>query len=356
MLQTNSVDGSNRIPVSIITGFLGSGKTTLLNHLVKQPGMESTALIINEFGEVGLDNLLVETSIENTLLLENGCICCSIRGDLIDTIGDLFAKARNGQIPDFDKILIETTGVADPAPIVNTIQGEVAVSNRCRLDGVVTLVDGVQGEAQANSHAEAMMQMAQADLALISKTDLAPAEKVTKLRRFIQAVNPSITIEPMSHGRIAPEKLFGLNRLQTEPAIDHQHHGNDHDADHNHTHEHASEHGHGHGQEHQHDHGGIATWSYTDDTPIDKDRLLAWLRTLYSLRAPSMLRMKGFVRTLDQDKPLLIQAVGPVLSPIEQLQAWPDGQPLTRLVFIFRDMSVEQMRGSFLRHVSSSIV
>ena len=345
MLQSNSVEDANRIPVSIITGFLGSGKTTLLNHLVKQPGMEATALIINEFGEVGLDNLLVETSIENTLLLENGCICCSIRGDLIDTIGDLFAKARNGQIPAFDKILIETTGVADPAPIVNTIQGEAAVANRCRLDGVVTLVDGLQGEIQANNNPEAMMQMAQADLALISKTDLAAPIKVEKLRHFIRAVNPSINIESMAHGQIAPEKLFGLDRLQSDRNEDHHHHDHDHESGHDHAHENASE------QEHQHDHGGIATWSFADSTPVDEERLLAWLRMLYSLRAPSMLRMKGLVRTPSHDGPLLIQAVGPVLSPLQRLQSWPDSQVTTRLVFIFRDMSVEQVRSSFLRHV-----
>ncbi|MDA0241515.1 MAG: GTP-binding protein, partial [Proteobacteria bacterium] len=133
----------NRIPVSVITGFLGSGKTTLIGHLVAQPGMDKTALIINEFGEIGLDNQLVETAVENTLLLENGCICCSIRGDLIDTINDLFAKVENNQIPEFSRILIETTGLADPGPIIKSIQNEIALVRRCRLNNVVTMVDGV---------------------------------------------------------------------------------------------------------------------------------------------------------------------------------------------------------------------
>lgn len=351
ILQSNSAERTNRIPVSIITGFLGSGKTTLLNKLVNRPGMEATALIINEFGEIGLDNLLVETSIENTLLLENGCICCSIRGDLIDTIGDLFAKAQNGQIPEFDKILIETTGVADPAPIVNTIQGEAAVSNRCRLDGVVTLVDGVQGKAQANANPEALMQIAQADLALISKADVAEPEKIRDLEKFIRAVNPSIAVETMSFGDIGPEKLFGLDRVEriAETEIAHPHDHGHGDAP-NHLHDHDHDHGH----EHQHDHGGISTWSFTGDTPIDEARLRAWLRMIYSLRAPSMLRMKGLVRTQSSDEPLLIQAVGPVLSPIQRLGAWPDADASTRLVFIFRDMSVDQIRGSFARHVVSA--
>ena len=128
----------NRIPISIVTGFLGSGKTTLINRLVKQVGMDSTALIINEFGEIGLDNLLIESAIENTLLLENGCICCSLRGDLIDTISDLFAKVRNGNIPAFSRIVIETTGLADPSPIVNSLLSETSVTSRCNIIYYIT--------------------------------------------------------------------------------------------------------------------------------------------------------------------------------------------------------------------------
>ena len=141
----------NRLPGSVVTGFLGSGKTTLINYLVRQEGLGSTALIINEFGEIGIDNLLVETAIENTLLLENGCICCSLRGDLIDTISDLFAKVRNEQIPQFSRVLIETTGLADPGPIINSIQRDKAVIDRCFVDRVITVVDGVQGKAQTSN-------------------------------------------------------------------------------------------------------------------------------------------------------------------------------------------------------------
>lgn len=340
MLQTNSQAQPNRVPISVITGFLGSGKTTLLNHLVKQPGMESVALIINEFGEIGLDNLLVETSIENTLLLENGCICCSIRGDLVDTIGDLFAKAQNGDIPQFTRIVIETTGLADPAPIVNTIQGTSGLTNRCRLDGVVTLVDGVQGEHQARANPEAMMQIAQADLALITKSDLVSPQKGKSVSDFVTTVNPAIEAVPIAFGRIDPEILFELDRVESLSAVPH--------GD---SHGHAEEHAHGHG--HVHQHGDIATWSFSGDAPLDHARLMSWLTMLYSLRAPAMLRLKGLVRIAGEDRPLLVQAVGPLLSPLKTLDGWPDGQARTRLVFIVKGLSVSALAASFARHVVS---
>ncbi|MFP6760148.1 MAG: GTP-binding protein, partial [Rhodospirillales bacterium] len=190
----------NRLPVSVVTGFLGSGKTTLINYLVKQEGLGSTALIINEFGEIGIDNLLVETAIENTLLLENGCICCSLRGDLIDTICDLFAKVRNEQIPQFSRILIETTGLADPGPIINSIQSDKAVIDRCLVDRVITVVDGVQGKAQTSKFEEAMFQIVQADIGLISKSDLISSYHLNQLRNFLHRINPTLIIKVVEHG------------------------------------------------------------------------------------------------------------------------------------------------------------
>jgi len=333
---------SNRISVSIITGFLGSGKTTLLNHLVRQPDMDSVALIINEFGEVGLDNLLIETSIENTLLLENGCICCSVRGDLIDTVTDLFAKARNGTIPDFSRILIETTGLADPGPIVNTIQNERVMAERCRLDSVVTLIDGVQGISQARAHPEALMQIAQADVGLITKRDLIDDEKSVRLMAFVQRINPAMKVIAIENGIVAPDFLFSSDdtgsiadiSVGAEDSLRHDHH-------------------HGHDDAVENRHGDISTWAFVDGAPLNWDRLRAWLRMVYSLRASHMLRLKGLVRLAGHERPLLLQGVGPALGQSQLLSEWPMGEEVSRLVFITKGLSKEALSASFMRHVAS---
>lgn len=327
---------SNLIPVSIVTGFLGSGKTTLLNHLVKQPGMESVALIINEFGEVGLDDLLIETSIENTLLLENGCICCTVRGDLIDTISDLFSKVRHQLMPSFSRILIETTGLADPIPIVNTIATEKVLSERCRLDTVLTVIDGVQGAYHTRSNPEAVAQIALADVGLVSKSDMINEAQAQDIAKFVHAINPGLEIEMMEHGKIDPNVLFSQHRTdiaERQSRVDHDH------ADHEHHHH----------QESRHD--DIATWSYVGRSPLDRHRFYDWLRMVYSLRGQSMLRLKGFVWVKDQSGPLLVQAVGPILSPVQLMADWPYDTPQTRLTFIVKDLPIDTVKQSFQRHV-----
>ena len=320
----------NRIPVSVITGFLGSGKTTLLNHLVHQKGMESTAVIINEFGEIGLDHVLVESAIENILLLENGCICCSVRGDLIDTICDLFAKVRNAQIPEFTRILIETTGLAYPGPIVQSLQSDEAVVRRCRLDCVITMVDGVQGAAQLIQYEEAVTQIAQADIVLLSKSDLCAADTLEQLCRDIAHVNPAVTITAVEFGRIDPDRLFQSTSRERPFATTHHHQ----DA-----------------LNGEHRHGEIMTCSLLHEAPLDEARLRDWLAMIYSLRPHAMLRLKGFARLSHSDKPLLIQAVGGIVSPFEWLDEWPEDRPETRLVLIFKGMSPQAVKASFQRHV-----
>ena len=325
----------NRVPVSVITGFLGSGKTTLLNHLVRQKGMESTVVIVNEFGEVGLDHVLVESVIENVLLLENGCICCSVRGDLVDTICDLFAKARNAQIPDFTRILIETTGLAYPAPIVQSLQCDEAIIGRCRLDCVIAMVDGVQGAAQIIQYEEAATQIAQADIVLLSKSDLCAADSLEQLRNDIVHLNPAVTIIAVEFGRIDPDRLFrspGAERPFAAAHLTATHHH--HDA-----------------LNGEHRHGEIMTCSLLHEAPLDEARLRQWLAMIYSLRPYAMLRLKGFARLKNSSQPLLIQAVGGVVSPLEWLDKWPDDRPETRLVLIFKGMSPQAVKTSFQRHV-----
>ena len=330
----------NRLPVSVVTGFLGSGKTTLINYLVRQEGLGSTALIINEFGEIGIDNLLVETAIENTLLLENGCICCSLRGDLIDTICDLFAKVRNEQIPQFSRILIETTGLADPVPIINSIQRDKAVIDRCFVDRVITVVDGVQGKVQTSRYEEAMFQIVQADIGLISKSDLISSDHLNQLMNFLNQTNPTLIIKVVEHGRIDPALLFSdLVKSPSYPIL--EEHGNRHKSHHDTAHEIASR------------HNEIASWSLVYEKPLDEVKLRDWLSMIYSLRPFSLLRMKGIIKLSNSDRPMLLQAVGSVVAPPTWLESWPNSKEETQLVLIFKGLSKEALTKSFHRHVLS---
>ena len=321
----------NRVPVSIVTGFLGAGKTTLINFLVTQPGMEETALIVNEFGEIGLDNLLVETAIENTLVLENGCICCSIRGDLIDTIIDLFAKVQNHKIHRFSRILIETTGLANPGPIVESIQSEAAIVNRCHLERVITIVDGVQGQTQILRHEEAVTQIAQADIALLSKSDLSTPEGIDTLKDDINQINPTLIHKEIEHGKIDPDFLFQDAADRFARRLTNGHHPH-------HSH---------------HNHGDVSTWSLVHDAPIDEERLRNWLSMIYTLRPFALLRMKGLVQLENSDQPLLLQAVGQMFSPPEWLDSWPNDVPRTQIVLIFKGLSADAIEKSFRTHVLS---
>ena len=328
----------NRIPISLVTGFLGSGKTTLINHLVNQKGMEPTALIINEFGEIGLDNLLLESAIENTLLLENGCICCSLRGDLIDTICDLFSKVRNKKIPQFKRIIIETTGLADPSPIVTSLQSETLVINRCNIDCVISIVDGVQGSAQLREYEEAVMQVVQANLGLISKSDLCTPSEIGALTDHLNQINPMLVVKAIEHGQIEPANLFS-NSMQTLKPRQFVGHRNSNNSDLSLVAD---------GDTRHHD---VSSWSLVHESPIDLVRLRDWLSMVYSLRPYQMLRMKGIFRVSQSDYPILLEAVGNVVSPPKWLRHWPDNKPKTRLVVIFKGLSKMALANSFQKHV-----
>ena len=179
------------IPVSVITGFLGSGKTTLLNHLLGHPDMEETAVLINEFGDIGIDHLLVETISEDIVVLNSGCICCTVRGDLIDSLRELFIKRLRGEVPQFRRVLIETTGLADPAPVIHTLMNDPVIAERYRMDGIVTTVDAVLGDGQLDTHEESVKQAAVADRIVMTKTDLAEDDAVAGLRRRLGSLTPA---------------------------------------------------------------------------------------------------------------------------------------------------------------------
>src|ERR1700732_3871710 len=205
-----SSEPSSLIPVTLLTGFLGSGKTTVLNHVLKQAGMAVTAVVVNEFCEIGLDHLLVERSSEDVVLLNSGCLCCTVRSDIVDTLTNLFVDRVKGKIPFFTRVAIETTGLADPAPILHTLMTEPIVAARYMLDGVVTTVDAVNGSGTLDRQPEAVKQAAVADRLLLTKTDLTEAAARQEIEARLQALNPSASIVWVAQGAVDPALLFNL--------------------------------------------------------------------------------------------------------------------------------------------------
>jgi len=334
------------LPVYVITGFLGSGKTTLLNHLVNHESMGDTAVIINEFGEVGLDHLLVESAIEDTVLMQSGCICCTIRGDLIDTLGDLLARVEQGELPKFARVVIETTGLADPAPVLQTLMTDPNVTGRYRLGGVVTTVDAVNGAGQIDEHPEPEKQAAVADRIVLTKTDLADRAQTAGIMGILREINPASPIFEVFNGEVEPDRLFDTGLYDPEsktPDVrkwlrEEAYRDTGHDAD-------ADSHGHEHGDQ---EHGGNDVNLHRDDIrsfcldfeePVAWDALRAWLESVSSLRGPDLLRVKGIVNVAGEDAPVVIHGVQHIFHAPVRLDAWPDNeQRRTRMVFITRGL------------------
>ena len=314
------------IPCAVVTGALGSGKTTLIRDWMDRPEMAGTALIINEFGEIGLDHLLVSSAVETTLLMENGCLCCSLRGDLVDTILNLFGAAERGEVPPFQRILIETTGLADPLPIVRDLTATAVLKDKVRLASVATAVDGVLGRAALDGDPVAIDQVAQADICLITKTDLADPLALDGLREALAAINPLMQVCEVRGGKAPPGDLLYSGSTHAVP--DHHHH------DHHHGHAHEV-------------HSGVESWAVTLDRPLPWPDFRDWFDLVYSLNAAAMLRMKGILWIDGRPCPLLVQAVGPLVAPPESLDTWPERNPCTRLVMITRGIAADALARSF---------
>jgi G3E family GTPase len=344
---------TERIPVSVITGFLGSGKTTLLKHLLPQPAMADTAVVINEFGDVGLDHLLVETSSDDTVVLSSGCLCCTVRGDLIETLRSLFLRRRKGTIPQFKRVVIETTGLADPAPVLHTLMQDPLVSECYRLDGVITTVDAVNGMDQLDRQMESVKQAAVADRLLLTKSDLAATPEVEALQERLRKLNPAAPIRPIRDGQIDAAELLnaGLYNPETK-SLDVRRWlkaeaYSDHNDDHGHGHHH---HDHSHGQDphevNRHD-SRITAFALDWDQPLDWATFVEWIEMLITGHGENLLRIKGILNVVGEESPVAIHGVQHLFHPPIALPQWPDSDRHSRIVFITRDIARATIEASF---------
>jgi|TARA_B100002003_G_scaffold197688_1_gene188194 G3E family GTPase len=321
------------LPVSVITGFLGSGKTTLLNRLIQHPGMDKTAVVINEFGEIGIDNMLVESVDDDVVLMSSGCLCCTIRGELVDTLKSLYTRRAKQEIPDFERLVIETTGLADPAPILHTLMADPFLMGRYRLDGVIATVDGVLAMDTMERHMEAVKQAAVADRIVISKTDLADADAIAALEGHLRGLNPAADIHRVVSGDIDPARLFNAGLYDPESkTLDVQRWLRTEAYDENA----ARNHDHGH-DVNRHD-GQIQAYCVYLEERLPWEQLASWLELLTTYRGDDILRIKGMLNVAESETPIVVHGVQHMFHPPVQLDAWPDDDHRSRIVFITRDL------------------
>lgn len=355
------------IPLTLLTGFLGAGKTTLLNRLLKDPALADTLVIVNEFGEIGLDHLMIEGVEENMVLLASGCLCCTIRDDLIVTLEDLLRRRDNHRIAPFRRVVIETTGLADPAPILNVLINHPYLAMRFRLDGVVTLVDTVNGMATLDAHEEARKQVVAADRIVLTKTDLIEdAQAIEALRRRLLALNPGIDLlapdAPAANLISAglydlaerPQALrdwLAVEALTTGSGEDRRH-------DHHHGHDHGHAHDHHHHDVNRHDES-IRAFSLSAEVPINLATFELFWTLLRSTHGAKLLRLKGLVAITEHpSQPLLVHAVQQILHPPILLDGWPDADQNSRLVLIVKDLDeamVQRLWAAFLGQASAPV-
>jgi G3E family GTPase len=333
-----------RIPVTLLTGFLGSGKTTLLSKLLNHPDMKDTAVVINELGEAGLDHILARTVesqhiADNTVLLESGCLCCTLTNEMADTLRDLFFKRALSAIPEFQRLVIETTGMADPGPIMGSLLNEPVINSTYRLDAVVVTVDATHGLQQIEAHDEARKQAAVADVLLITKVDIASHEQIDALTDRLSELNPGATIHRITHGHIDPQAivnvgLFDAESKQAQPqrwlrapvrpkgvrGMLPQAHGD-----------------------------GISSFTVTLPKPLNWDQLEPVLQWLCTNFGEELLRMKGIVHAEDQPAPLAIHAVHRTLYPPTLLRGWDEDEPLTRVVLIGKGLDEIKIRNALMQ-------
>jgi G3E family GTPase len=344
-----SADIERRIPVTLLTGFLGAGKTTVLNHLLRQPEMATAAVLINEFGSVAVDHHLVSKIDEDLIMLDSGCLCCTVRGDLTRSLSGLFMRCMRRELKPISRVIIETTGLADPAPVIFTLMEDFFVAERFRIDGVVTVVDATHILQQLARHAEPVKQIAMADRLLISKCDLAPPEQLAEVRRTLTRLNPSaeqicphygeVAIADLTNcgfydpGSKAPDVAGWLaeEKVREERRKANAHHHHDHDVDRHDAH--------------------VYSFALTFDQPLHWLSFTDAVATLLDTLGERILRIKGLLNVVGDHRPRVVQCVQHVMYPYSRLDDWPGEAPYndkrSRLVFVVRDLPQSMIEEAF---------
>jgi G3E family GTPase len=330
---------SHKIPVTVLTGYLGAGKTTLLNRILSENHGKKYAVIVNEFGEIGIDNDLIIGADEEVFEMNNGCVCCTVRGDLVRIIDGLMR--RKGK---FDAIIVETTGLADPAPVAQTFFMDDNVGRKAKLDAVVTVADAKWLKDRLKDAPEAKNQIAFADVILLNKTDLVAPDELGEVEARIRGINPYAKLHKTERCKIAlPEVLgrnaFDLDRiLEIEPEFLGGHHHHDHAHDHDHAHHH-----HDGGLKHYHDEE-MQSVSLKSDKPLDPDKFFPWIQDLVQTEGPNILRCKGILSFKDDDERFVFQGVHMILDGDHQ-RPWQQGEKReSRIIFIGRKLPEDKIR------------
>ena len=321
---------AERIPVNIVTGFLGSGKTTLLQRLLRAPRLSNVVVLVNEFGEIGLDHQLLQAVAESAVLLENGCLCCAVRGDLRQALRDLISRRMRGDIPPFNRVVIETSGLADPVPVAYTLLADPVIRHHFRLSSIVSTVDAVNGLAQLAAYPEAMKQVAVADRLILTKTDLAEASAVDAARGRLHALNPSAPVVIGIDIGAKQDALLIDDIYDTEGRAREVSRWLDTDAP-------AAPHVHT---------DDIQSFSLTFDGPLDWTAFGIWATMLLHRHGSDVLRLKGLLNVQGVDTPVLINGVQHIVHPPSHLDAWPDADRRSRLIFIVRGLSRQRLEQS----------